>query len=67
MTKKLPKTIFVVWDAQPNDENQYLLAAEKWQDHASMGEVKYVGTYQLVEQQEVFAPPQKSKPRPKRS
>jgi type IV secretory pathway TrbF-like protein len=53
--KKLPKTIYVVWDQAPNDENSYLLAAESWDEHCQLAKRKTVGTYQLVEVSDVVA------------
>lgn len=67
MNKKLPKTIYVTWDQPPNDDGAYLLAAEKWEEHAGMGQRKVVGTYQLVEVNDVEGKPTIVKPKRSRS
>lgn len=51
----------------PNDPNRYLLAASKKFDHASMGDKKIVGTYRLVEEEEVTGVAQVTRVRKTRS
>lgn len=48
MTKKMPKTIYVKWDATSNDE-PYLLACEDFDGMVDVGGKTVIGTYQLVE------------------
>lgn len=48
MNKKMPKTIYVKWEGEPNDE-PWMVASEDWDTHGELHAKIRVGTYQLVE------------------
>lgn len=48
MTKKMPKTIYVKWEAPDRDE-PYLVAGEEMYGMVEVGGKTVIGTYQLVE------------------